>query len=129
MVDTDVPMAFVAEAATPPEFEIRINFGVFAGREATPAELDELGRVVMAEVEHVTLVSGHRHELGGGGSETSLHQVRMDIPQSALPTDAVEAEWTRDRVVRLAERWAHRCIDARHAEVIELFPGEPRPVR
>ena len=98
-----------------------------AARRRLP-RLDDLGRVVMAEVGHVTLVSEHRHELGGG-SETSLHQVRMDIPQTALPADAVEAEWTRDRIVRLAERWAQRCIDARHAEVIELLPGEPRPVQ
>ncbi len=128
MVGIDAPMAFVAPVAKPPELEIRINFGVFAGREATPAELDVLGRAVMAEIEHVTLVSEHRHELGGG-SETSLHQVRMDIPQAALPEDIVEAEWTRDRIVRLAERWAQRCIDARHAEVIEFVPNEPRPVR
>ena len=44
MACTDAPIAFVARAATAPELEIRINFGVFAGREATPAELDALGR-------------------------------------------------------------------------------------
>ena len=99
------------------------NFGVFAGREATPAELDELGRAVMAEVDHVTLVSEHRHELGGG-VETSLHQVRMGVPRSAMPADGAEAERVRDRLISLAERWARDCIDARHAEVIELFPAD-----
>jgi hypothetical protein len=103
--------------------EIRINFGVFAGREATPAELDDLGRAAMEQVDHVTLVSEHRHELGGS-SETSLHQVRMGIPRSALPDGAVEAERARDRLVALAESWAQSCIDARHADVIELFPAE-----
>ena len=118
-----VPIAFASTAAEPPHLEIRINFGVFAGREATPAELDDLGRAVIAEVGHVTLVSEHRHELGGP-TETSLHQVRMDVPGDLLPEDAVEAEWLRDRLVRLAERWAQSCIDARHAEVIELFPAD-----
>jgi hypothetical protein len=122
MVGTDVPMAFVALAASPPELEIRINFGVFAGREATPAELDLLGRAVMTEVEHVTLVSEHRHELGSG-SETSLHQVRMGIPLAALPEDTAEAKWTRDRIVTLAECWAQDCIDERHADVVEFFPA------
>jgi hypothetical protein len=75
---------------------------VFAGREATPAELDDLGRAALAEVEHVTLVSERRHELGGQ-TETSLHQVRMDVARDVLDDDQVEAEWTRDRLVRLAD--------------------------
>jgi hypothetical protein len=128
MAESLLPIAFASTATEPPHLEIRINFGVFAGREATPAELDELGRTVIAEVGHVTLVSEHRHELGGH-TETSLHQVRMDVPAEALPDDQVEAEWLRDRLIRLAERWARGCVADRHAEVIELFPAgrdEPR---
>jgi hypothetical protein len=124
-VEIPVPIAFAATDVEPPHLEIRINFGVFAGREATPAELDELGRTVIAEVGHVTLVSEHRHELGGQ-TETSLHQVRMDVPRTALPDDEVEAEWTRNRLIKLAERWARSCIDSRHADVIELFPAAGR---
>ncbi len=116
-------IAFLAEQSGPPDVEIRINFGVFAGREATPAELDDLGRAAMEQVDHVTLVSEHRHELGGG-SETSLHQVRMGVPRSAFPADTGDAERAQDRLVALAESWAQSCIDARHADVIELFPGE-----
>jgi hypothetical protein len=119
---SEPPIAFVAPSE-PPDVEIRINFGVFAGREATPAELDDLGRAAMEQVDHVTLVSEHRHELGGG-SETSLHQVRMGVPLDALPGDAADAALLRDRLVALAEGWARDCIDARHADVIELFPGE-----
>jgi hypothetical protein len=121
--EIQVPIAFASRVAERPHLEIRINFGVFAGREATPAELDDLGRSVIAEIGHVTLVSEHRHELGGQ-TETSLHQVRMDVPRELLPDDQVEAEWLRDRLVRLAEQWAQSCIDARHAEVIELFPSD-----
>jgi hypothetical protein len=122
-VASKLPVAFASSAPDPPALEVRVNFGVFAGREATPAELDQLGRAVMAEVEHVTIVSEHRHELGGN-TETSLHQVRMDVPLNTLPDDAMEEEWIRDRLVQLAERWARACIDSRHAEVIELFPGD-----
>jgi len=128
-VEIPVPVAFASTDEEPPHLEIRINFGVFAGREATPAELDELGRAVIAEVGHVTLVSEHRHELGGQ-TETSLHQVRMDVPWTVRPDDVVEADWTRDRLIKLAERWARGCIDTRHAEVIELFPaGREEPSR
>ena len=108
-VEIPIPIAFASTDTEPPHLEIRINFGVFAGREATPAELDELGRAVIAEVGHVTLVSEHRHELGGQ-TETSLHQVRMDVPLSMLPEDVVEAEWTRDRLIKLAERWARSVL-------------------
>ena len=120
---SEPPIAFVAVPSEAPDVEIRINFGVFAGREATPAELDDLGRAAMEQVDHVTLVSEHRHELGER-SETSLHQVRMGVPRSELPADAADAERARDRLVALAETWAQSCIDARHADVIELFPGD-----
>ena len=78
----------------------------------------------MAEVEHVTLVSEHRHELGAA-DETSLHQVRMDVPRDALPVDA-----GRGRVDCATgssgwpSSWARGCIDTRHAEVIELVPAD-----
>ena len=121
--EVPAPIAFASTVEEPPHLEIRINFGVFAGREATPAELDELGRAVIAEVGHVTLVSEHRHELGGH-TETSLHQVRMDVPGELLPDDEVESEWLCGRLIRLAEQWARSCIDARHADVIELFPPD-----
>lgn len=118
-----VPIAFASARAERPHLEIRVNFGVFAGREATPAELDDLGRAVIAEIGHVTLISEHRHELGGQ-TETSLHQVRMDIPGELLPDDQVEAESLRNRLVRVAEHWAEGCIGSRHADVIELFPAD-----
>ena len=117
-----LPIAFVPPADGPPELEIRINFGVFAGREATPAELDTLGRSVMGTVGHVTLVSEHRQELDDA-SETSLHQVRMTVPEAALPGDTVEAERIRERLISTAEHWTRACVNARHAEVVELFPA------
>jgi hypothetical protein len=122
------PIAFASAVSEPEQLEIRINFGVFAGREATQAELDQLGRAAMAEIGHVTVVSERRQELGGR-TETSLHQVRMDVPQTALPEDAAEAEWLCERLVGLAERWAQRCIDSRHADVFEPVAVERSPVR
>ena len=119
---TDPPIAFASGGADPPSLEIRVNFGIFAGREATPAELDEIGRAVMAEAGHATIVAEHRHELGGG-AETSLHQVRIAVPWTAMPHDVVEADRLCDRLIRICENWALRCIEERHADVVELFPG------
>ena len=88
--------------------ELRINFGVFAGRSATPAEIDELARRLLPELGGVTIVAEDRRELNGT-SETSLHQVRVELPEGA---DVA-------RVTALAEAWAEAHIEDRHADVID----------
>ena len=88
--------------------ELRINFGVFAGRSATPAEIDELARMLLPELGDVTITAEDRRELNSR-SETSLHQVRIDLPESA---DA-------ERVVAVAEEWAQAHIEDRHADVVD----------
>jgi hypothetical protein len=106
--DFEQVVAFATDAATPPR-EVRINFGIFAGRAATPAEVDELANVLLPEFGEVTLVAEERHEVSEH-SEGLVHQVRIELPAGA---DA-------DKVVELAERWAQACIADRHAEVSEL---------
>jgi hypothetical protein len=88
--------------------ELRINFGVFAGRSATPAELDDLARTLLPELGDVTITAEDRRELNES-SETSLHQVRIDLPQTA----------DVERVVAVAEEWAQAHIQDRHADVVD----------
>ena len=92
--------------------ELRINFGVFAGRSATPAEIDELARTLLPELGDVTIVAEDRRELNGH-SETSLHQVCVELPDGA----------DLDRVVTLAEDWATAHIEDRHADVVDAPIG------
>jgi hypothetical protein len=99
--------------------EILVNFGIFAGREATPAEIDELARLLLPEVDDLSIVSEQRHEIGNG-VEASLHLVRVEIANEQLPADEGDAELLADRLVEAAERWAEACIAERHAEVTEL---------
>ena len=40
-------VAFVADPLARPALEVRVNFGIFAGREVTAAEIDELARVLL----------------------------------------------------------------------------------
>jgi len=87
---------------------VRINFGVFAGRNATPAELDELAKALLPELEDVTVVSEDRREVSDR-SETSLHQVLVELPADA----------DVERVVAVAERWARAHIQDRHADVVD----------
>ena len=59
---TDAELAFLSEPTESP-LEIRINFGIFAGRQATPAEIDDLARALLPVLDEVTIVSEQRHEI------------------------------------------------------------------
>ena len=101
-------LAFATEPNSP-QREVRVNFGVFAGRTVTPAEIDELAKLLIPEFGQVSIVAEERHELSEE-SEVTVQQVRIELP------DNVDA----NRVVDTAERWAQACIDDRHADVSEL---------
>jgi hypothetical protein len=107
MLDLNRVLAFVSRP-TVAGWEVRVNFGVFAGRHATPAEIEELAQALAPEFRHVTIVAEERYELSDR-SAMSVHQVRIELP------DDVDA----DRVVVLAEHWAQACIAERHAEISE----------
>jgi hypothetical protein len=111
-------IAFAVEQE-PAGLEIRINFGVFAGRDATTAELEELGRLLVPEAGEISVVGEERHELA---NEVGLvvHQVRVAVPQDAVPTDKTERAAFSERLVTLAEIWARQCIHERHADITEL---------
>jgi hypothetical protein len=103
----------------PAGLEIRINFGVFAGRDATSAELEELGKLLLPEVGEVSIVGEQRHELAQD-VEVVLHQVRVSMPSDAVPDDTAMRKEFSERLVTLAEIWARQCIHERHSEISEL---------
>jgi len=110
MQELDHVVAFATSPDSPP-LEVRINFGMFAGREATPAEIDDLARELIPEVGSVTIVREERHEISGE-SEGSVQQVKIEL------TDGDPA--LVNKVVAVAERWTLACVAERHAEVSEL---------
>src|SRR2546421_766534 len=99
-------IAFVVERE-PAGLEIRVNFGVFAGRDATTAELEELGKLLVAEAGQVSIVGEERHEIGEG-VEVVLHQVRIVISPDRLPDDRAEQKAFGEKLVGLAEIWARQ---------------------
>ena len=111
-------IAFAVEQE-PAGLEIRINFGVFAGRDATTAELEELGKLLLPEAGEVSVVGEERHELAEG-AEVVLHQVRVSVSSANVPTDPAERKEFCKRLVTLAEIWARQCINERHSEISEL---------
>jgi hypothetical protein len=99
--------------------EIRVNFGIFAGRDATSAELEDLGKLLVPEAGAVSIIAEERHELSDG-AEVVLHQVRVAVPPERVPANDAERRAFRDKLVGLAEIWARRCIHERHAGITEL---------
>ena len=103
-------LVFRAPERTQPALSIRVNFGVFAGRNATQAEIDDLAHSLASIVDSFAIVAEERHEFGGA-REASLRQVVIE-----LRADSPELE---SQVLQLAERWAMDAIHAR-ADLGEL---------
>lgn len=94
------PIAFVSD-----DGDIRVNFGVFAGREATPAEIEDLARTLLTEVESITIIAEQRY-IVDREMEASVHQIRIEPGAGNVAA-----------LVALAATWAETCINERHAEV------------
>jgi hypothetical protein len=93
-----------------PGVEVRVNFGVFAGRYATPAEIDELALALREFLPSFAIVSEQRHEFGGA-VEASVHQIVVEIPQEHAGS---EPDVLAEQIVLAANGWALECIAARH---------------
>jgi hypothetical protein len=109
-------LAFAVHGHTPPALEVRVNFGMFAGREATPAEIDALAQQVLEKVGAVSIVSEERHEINTH-SEASVHQVRIEVPADSVPPEVGRRLELAGRLIETAERWAAECIAERHVEL------------
>ena len=98
----DPALVFVNEEGD--GLEIVVNFGLFAGREATPAEIDRLAEALLADVEVFDVVSEQRYRFDRE-REAMVHQVRVTIPAD----DADQ----RDPAIETIEAWAKDCIAER----------------
>jgi hypothetical protein len=112
-------LAFYRRVPEPPGLEVRVNFGMFAGRKATPAEIDALAQALLPKVGEVSIVSEERHEIAES-SEASLHQVRIEVDPSYIPENEHDADVLAGRIVEAAESWARDCVADRHVDVSEL---------
>jgi hypothetical protein len=112
----DPTMAFAVHRHDPPAIEVRVNFGVFAGRAATPAEIDRLAEWLLDEIGDVSIISEERHEIDAH-VEASVHQVRIEIAEEDVPAGLSRDEVER-RILERAEHWARQCIADRHVAEI-----------
>ena len=109
-----------------PGLEIRVNFGVFAGRHLTPAEIEELALALREYASFFAIVSENRHEFADA-VEASVHQVVVEVPHeshagsadgkaagSRQKTWGEEPELLAEQIVHAANGWALECIASRH---------------
>ena len=115
-MDAEPTIAFPVDDPQRPGLEIRVNFGVFAGRAATPAEIDRLAEWLLDEVGEVSIISEERHEIDAN-VEASVHQVRVEVASDRVPADPDLAKAQRAKLVERADHWARACIAERHVEV------------
>lgn len=86
--------------------ELVVNFAVYGGREATPAEIDRLGDALLARCERFEVVCETRYGFDRE-HRASVYRIRVEIPGDARPR--VDEEAVRATV----EDWARDCIDER----------------
>jgi hypothetical protein len=101
-------VAFRVREHERPGLEVRVNFGVLTGRQVTPAEIDDLARLLRTLAPSFEIVAEERHEFGDS-VEASLHQVVIEMRDSS---DEIAMD-----VVATAELWARACYEARHLDI------------
>jgi hypothetical protein len=116
------PTLVFASASVDRALELRVNFGIFAGRDATPAEIDQLGQHLLPKIDRVTIISEQRYEIGTD-AEGTVHQIRVTIEPDQLPDSDDELIELRGRLLELTEQWARSCYADRHASVSDDLQG------
>jgi hypothetical protein len=109
LIDEPAITLFVREHDEP-GIEVRINFGVFAGRHATPAEIDELAAALRDLVPAFAILAEERHEFADA-MEAKVHQVVVEVPREDV---SGEPDFLAGQIVHAANGWALDCIASRH---------------
>jgi len=102
-------IAFRADGHESAALEVRINFGVFAGRNATQAEIDHLAGELQEIVGSFAIIAEERHEFGND-VEASARQIVIEVAPEYVGS---ELDTLGERVVARAEQWAKACIHER----------------
>jgi hypothetical protein len=98
------PLVFAGAAEGDADLELVVNFGVFSGREATPAEIERLARRLLEELDSIEIICEQRYEFDRE-MEATVHRIRIELPPG-----------TAGRTVALrglVEEWAEDCIEER----------------
>jgi hypothetical protein len=106
------------ETRPSPAMQFLVNFGVFAGREATRLEMERLAARLLRTLPAVTVCAERRLE-ASGHSFAELHQVRVEIDR-ALPAGEEDVESLRLQLAAEIEEWARDCLTGIGGELTEV---------
>jgi hypothetical protein len=84
--------------------QVVVNFGVFAGRDVTQAEIERLGDTLLEEFPSFEIVSENRMGFTAD-HRAALHRVRVELQDGATPGD----------IMPLVKDWAQDCLTERQA--------------
>jgi hypothetical protein len=112
-------VAFSVAGHRPVPIEILVNFGLFAGRRATNAEIDRLAELLLDLVAGVTIVAEERNEFSHA-TEASVYQVRIELAPECLPVAESEHPELELQLLERADYWARTCIKDRHSDLTDL---------
>ena len=99
---TDPTLVFVNEDAE--GLEVVVNFGVFAGREATPAEIDRLAEALLPDVDSLEVLCEQRYRFERE-MEATVYQVKVRVPDG-------DGE-LRESLLETVEDWVRDCMTDR----------------
>jgi hypothetical protein len=108
MVDTQPTAAYVSQESP---LELKANFGMFAGREASRDDVDRLGKALLALVPGVTLFAGRRYEFAHEVAEVASYEVGISFPPFVLATEPAEHEVLVARLLETVSLWARDCAE------------------
>jgi hypothetical protein len=96
---TQPTLVFVDTTAESADLELVVNFGVFSGREATPAEVERLAHDLLDELESVEIICERRYEFARDVG-AAVYRVRVEVPAGnghlAPELRAIVDDWARD---------------------------------
>jgi hypothetical protein len=117
LVNVDPIAAYVSNESP---LELTVNFGIFAGRETSRADIDRLGEMLLALVSGATLFSGRRYEFAQDAAESAAYEVKIQFPPFILPTEKGELEPLVEMLLETVRRWARDCAATPPAEGEDL---------
>ena len=110
MSTIDAPAAFVLEPVEPLPLQIRVNFGIFTGRDATRPELERLAARVRERTGSVAVIAQQRYVVGAEQT-ACLHEVLLEVPADGVDNAGFEPEVLRELLLADARTWLDECIE------------------
>ena len=111
MHDADPPVAFVLEPVEPLPLQIRVNFGIYTGRDATRPELERLASRVLERTGTVSVIGQQRY-VAGLEQMVCLHEVLIEVAPDGIERAGYDLETLHELLLADARNWLEECVQS-----------------